>query len=138
MKESFRFSMGLWVAALMLAGAVVTPAIAQDKAKDAKAAPAANAEKGKATIKVLVDNDKFRVTEIHYRPGDVGEDDRSQFRVNRTLQGGTLERTYPDGKKERLELKTGQVRYLEPSKGGNYTVTNVGKTSVVSYSVRLK
>jgi hypothetical protein len=95
-------------------------------------------EKGKATVKVLVDNDKVRVTEIHYQPGDVGEDDRTQFRVNRTLQGGTIERIYSDGKKERLELKTGQVRYNEPSKGGTYKVMNVGKTTIVNYVVRLK
>ena len=95
-------------------------------------------EKGKATTKVLIDNDKVLVTEITYRPGDVGGDDRSQYRVNRTLQGGTLERTYADGKKELVQITTGQVRYLEPSKGGNYIVTNVGKTTIVNYVVRLK
>jgi len=102
------------------------------------AAPALAQEKGKATVKVLIDNDKVRVTENHYRPGDVGEEDRSQFRVNRTLQGGTLERTYPDGKKEKFEVKTGDVRYLSPAKGPGYSVKNVGKTNVVSYVVRLK
>ena len=35
--------------------------LAQDKAKDAKVAPAA--EKGKSTTKVLLENEKVRITE---------------------------------------------------------------------------
>jgi hypothetical protein len=124
MAKSVRFLAALLAFAFVLIGMPASPAMAQ--------------EKGKATVKVLLDNDKVRVTENHYRPGDVGEEDRSQYRVNRTLQGGTLERIYPDGKKEKLELKTGQVRFLEPSKGGNYKVMNVGKTTVINYVVRLK
>jgi hypothetical protein len=124
MAKSVCVRVGLLAAAFVFVVATAQTSIAQ--------------EKGKATVKVLLDNDKVRVTENHYRPGDVGEEDRSQFRVNRTLQGGTLERIYPDGKKERLELKTGAVRYLEPSKGGNYKVMNTGKTTVVNYVVRLK
>lgn len=94
---------------------------------------------GKATVTVHIDNDRVRVNETHYRPGDVVEfEDRSMFRVQRILQGGTLERTYPDGKKETMELKAGDVRYQEPSKGGNYTTRNVGKTDIVVYVVRLK
>ena len=126
------------ITAFMLAGVTVNPAMAQDKGKDAKAPPAAKAEKGKAITKVLVDNDKVRVTETRYRPGDVAADDRSSYRVNRTLQGGTIQRIYPDGKTETLELKTGTVRYNEPSTGGNFTVKNIGKTDIVNYVVRLK
>ena len=124
-----RFLIGLFVSASVLMVAAANTALAQEKGK---------AEKGKATVKTLLDNDKVRVTENRYRPGDVGEEDRSQYRVNRTLQGGTLERMYADGKTEKLELKTGQVRFLEPSKGGNYKVRNIGKTTVVNYVVRLK
>ena len=116
--------------AILVAAILAAPAAAQEKKADKKAPVRAT--------KVLLDNDKVRVTENHYRPGDIGEEDRSQFRVNRTLQGGTLERIYPDGKREKLELKTGQTRYLEPSKGGNYKVQNVGKTTVVNYVVRVK
>ena len=138
MERPYRFLVGSLFAALLVAGAAADLAMAQDKGKEAKAAPAAKAEKGKATTRVLIDNDKVLVLETRYRPGDVGTDDRSLYRVNRTLQGGTLLRTYPDGKTEKLELKTGTVRYLEPSKAGNYTVKNIGKTTVVSYIVRLK
>ena len=138
MEKSVRLLVGLLVSAFMLAGVTANPAMAQDKGKDAKVAPAAQTEKGKATVKVLVDNNKVRVTETRYRPGDVNIEDRSYFRVTRTLQGGTLERTYPDGKKESYEAKTGDVAYREPSKGGNYTTRNTGKSDIVNYSVRLK
>ena len=141
MKTSARFFMGLLVSAFVLAAVIASPAMAQDKAKDAKAAPAAKAEKGKSTMKVLLENDKVRVFERHYKPGDVNtEVASSSFRVVRTLQGGTLERTYADGKKEKTVLKAGTVRYLEPSKGAGdkYTVKNIGKTDVVSYVVLLK
>lgn len=119
---------------------MAAPAVAQDKAKDAKAAPAAKAEKGKSTVKVHMDNAKVRVFERTYKPGDTNEEVPSaSYRVNRTLKGGTLERTYSDGKKEKIELKDGQVRYLEPTKGGaKYTVKNIGKTEVVNYVVVLK
>jgi hypothetical protein len=92
-------------------------------------------------VKVHVDNDKVRVTERTYKPGDTNEEAPTSFyRVNRTLKGGTLERTYADGKKEKLELKDGQVRFIEPGKGAasKYTVKNIGTTEVVSFVVQLK
>ena len=135
--------MKLGLFTIALASAFVlgsTPTTAQDKAKDAKAAPAAKAEKGKSIAKVHLDNDKVRVIERTYRPGDTNDEvPSSSYRVNHTLKGGTLERTYADGRKEKIELKAGMVRYLEPSKGSaGYTVKNIGNTDVVSFVVILK
>ena len=142
MKRLIRLFVSLLVPALMLAFATATPAMKHemDKGKDAKAAPAAKAEKGKSTLKVHFENDKVRVFERTYKPGDVNEEVPSgNYRVNRTIKGGTLERTYTDGKKEKIEVKEGMVRYLEPSKGGaKYTVKNIGKTEIVSFVVVLK
>ena len=141
MRKSARLLLHLLVPAFTLAGFVANPAMAQDMAKDAKAAPAAKAEKGKATIKVLLENDKVRVYETTYKPGDVNVEIPSSFyRVNRTLRDGTIERTYADGKKEKLELKAGTVRFLQPAKAGapTYTVKNIGNTDYVSYVVLLK
>jgi hypothetical protein len=134
MKNFFRTFL---VPAIALAVAIAIPAVAQDKAK----APMAKAEKGKATIKVLIDNDRVRVYETTYKPGDVNTEVPSAYhRINRTLQNGTIERTYADGKKEKLELKAGTVRFLEPAKPGapTYTVQNIGKGDYVSYVVLLK
>ena len=138
MKRMTRLFVSLLVPAFMLVAA--NPSLAQDKAKDAKAAPMAKAEKGKSTMKLHFENDKVRVFERTYKPGDVNEEVPSgNYRVNRTIKGGTLERTYADGKKEKIEVKDGTVRYLEPSKGGaKYTVKNIGKTEIVSFVVVLK
>src|SRR5262245_52259316 len=96
------------VPAFALALLIASPAVAQDKSKG-----------GKATMKVLIENDRVKVYETTYKPGDVNVEVPSAFhRVNRTLRDGTIERTYADGKKERLDLKAGTVRFLEPAKPG--------------------
>jgi hypothetical protein len=138
MKKSVRFFSGFLVPAFALGLAIAHPAVAQDKAKGA---PAAKAEKGKSTLKVHLDNDKVRVFERTYKPGDTNDEvPSSSYRINHTLKGGTLERTYANGKKEKSEVKAGMVRYLEPAKGAGekYTVKNVGKTEIVSFVVVLK
>ena len=137
MKLLPRLFVSLLVPAFMLAGVATNPAFAQGKEKEA---PAAKAEKGKSALKVHLENDKVRVFERTYKPGDVNtEVPSASFRVIHTLKGGTLERTYSDGKKEKNEFKVGTVRFLEPGKGGQtYTVKNVGKTDVVNYVVLLK
>lgn len=133
MKTWVRFFGMLLVPALVVAGVIAGSAVAQDKSK----APAA---KGTSTVKVHFDNNKVRVFERTYKPGDTNtEVPSSSYRVNRTIKGGTLERTYSDGKKQKIELKEGTVRFLEPSTGGaTYTVKNVGKTEVVSFVIVLK
>ncbi len=139
MKMFARYLMSILVSAFTLAGLVTSPVMAQDKAKDAKAAPAAKAEKGKITRKVLIDNDKVLVLENIYKPGDVNTEVLTTYRVQRVLQGGTLERTYADGKKERIELKTGATRILEsPKVGQTYSTKNIGTTTIVNYIVSPK
>ena len=84
----------------------------------------------------LAENDKVLVIENTYAPGSTSELSRAGVRVVRVLKGGTLERTYADGKKEKRVYKAGQVYINEP--GPQYTNKNVGKTPVVLYVVRLK
>jgi len=117
----------------VLLGAFLTPpALAQEKGKEA------SAEKGKATTTVLLENDKVRVQEIRFKPGDENTAvPSSNFRVVRALRGGTLMRTYDDGKTEKVEYKTGQVRMNEPSSVG-FKAKNVGKTDIILYIVVLK
>ena len=129
--------------AILLIAAITLPVSnvsAQDKAKDAKAAPAAKAEKGKAITTVLVDNDKVLVYETRFKPGDENPAVGTGFRVVRTLQGGTLARVYPDGRNEKFEIKAGRTVYNEPPKssGERYLTKNVGKTEILQYVVMLK
>jgi len=115
---------GVACVSLLVAG----PAIAQDK-------------KGKIperTQKVLVDNDRVRVTETVYPPGG-GTNTANQppYRITRAIKGGTLERTYADGKKEPAAFKTGEVKE-QPAAKAPYTLKNTGKSDVVLYTVQIK
>jgi len=135
MKHLIRLFVSLVVPVFMLAGVAASPAIAQDKAKDAKAAPAA---KGMAKVTVRADNDKVRVFEAEFKPGDENKAvPSSSSRVVRALKGGTLMRTYADGKTQNVEWKTGEVRFIAPDKTA-YTAKNVGKSDVHLYVVVLK
>ena len=139
MKQSVRLFTGLLVPALMLAFATATPAMKHemDKAKDAKAAPAAKAEKGKPTITVLAENDKAKAFTVQYKPGDENKTiANTATRVVRALKGGTITRTYADGKTEKAEWKTGEVKIRGAE--GPYTAKNTGKTEILLYIVQLK
>jgi hypothetical protein len=119
----------LSAAAFVFSGFTIDAAIAQDKKAD-KGAP-------KAVIKVLTENDKLRAFETTFAPGAQNTAVPSTAtRVVRALSGGTLERTYADGKKEKVVYKTGEVRINNPSPA--YTVKNVGKTEVKLYVVQVK
>jgi quercetin dioxygenase-like cupin family protein len=114
------------VAALVFSGLMAGGALAQDKKAGAP----------KATIKVLKENAKVAATETTYAPGAESNTSRAETRVVRALSGGTLQRTYADGKKENIVYKTGDVRINEP--GPAFTTKNVGKTEVKLYVVRVK
>ena len=137
MKRLIRMFMSVLVPIFVLAGVAANPAMAQDKAKAAKAAPAAKAEKGKPTYKELVDNDKVRVFEVTFRPGDMGPSNTRPARVIRALKGGTFTLIHPDGKTEKRTYKTGEVKAFDADKSP-YALKNEGKSDMVIYAVFLK
>lgn len=125
------------VPAFTLAAFLAGPAAAQDKGKDMKAAPAAKAEKGRPTITVLAENDKVKAFTVEYKPGDENKTiANASTRVVRALKGGTLMRTYADGKTEKAEWKTGETKIRGAE--GPYTAKNVGKSEVMLYVVQVK
>src|SRR5262245_53641364 len=83
---------------------------AQDKGIDAKAAVPAKAS---TTTKPLLENDKVRITESRFKPGEGGPMMERPARASFAVKGGTFLRTYPDGKKVTVEAKSGQWRWLE-------------------------
>ena len=112
----------IFCTAVIALGLIAAPAQAQDKAK------------GKATqavTKVLLDNDKVRVTRTTFAPGAVNKADRKD-RTNYIVTGSTLERTTPEGKKSSYVRKSGEAYYL---KADSDTVTNVGKGPFVVVTV---
>jgi hypothetical protein len=128
MEKSVRSLTSLVAAVFMLAGVTANPAMAQEKGKAA--------EKGKAVLKVLAENDKVRVYEVHFKPGDETTSIVRPFRVVRALKGGTLMRTYADGKTDKYVYKTGEVRLTGPDPA--FKGKNVGKTEIVLYVVQPK
>ena len=133
MKRLIRMFVSVLVPAFMLAGLMTLPAMAQEKAKEMKAA---KAEKGKVKLKELFENDKVRVIEATFKPGDAAANVARPFRVIRALKGGTLTLIYPDGKTEKSTWKTGEVKVLEASPV--FTPKNEGKSDIVLYVVFLK
>jgi nucleoid-associated protein YgaU len=133
--------------ALACAAALIAlPAFAQDKAKPAeKAAPAAapkaaekkgdEAKKGEESVKVLIDNEKVRVSEVTYKPGATSAMRERNARVSRALTDGSMERIYPDGKKETVHWKAGEVKYFPKQ---TFVNKNVGKKDMVLYVVTPK
>jgi len=101
--------------------------LAQDKGKDAKAAPAAT--------KVILENDKVRIQESRFKPGIGGPMMERPGRASYTVKGGTFVRTYPDGKKVTINTKTGEWRWLEKE---TYSFVNAGKTEIILNTVYLK
>lgn len=125
-------------AACLLAAVVANPVLAQDKAKPAAAAPATPAKaaiKDDRERKVFVDNEKVLVSEVRYKPGAASGMVERGNRVVRALTEGTLEKTFPDGKKETVTWKAGQVKF---SPKETYSQKNVGKTELVLFVTTLK
>jgi hypothetical protein len=116
------------VAAVMSA----SPVTAQDEARPGKAA-----KPPQMPTRVLFDNDKVRVQEVTFKPGDQGPNIPRPFRVIRVLEGGTMRHTYSDGKTKTVVYRTGEVVVNEADKNP-YVPKNVGKSYIVFYVVALK
>ncbi|HXS52678.1 MAG TPA: hypothetical protein VN782_09120 [Usitatibacter sp.] len=104
------------------------------------AASAADEAAPKVDMKTILENDKVLVIENHFKPGAENESVPLGPRVVRALTSGTLERHYPDGKKERIEFKAGEVRFNPAARADTkqYTTKNIGDNELVLYLVILK
>jgi hypothetical protein len=123
---SARFTLGV-AGACLFAAIAGSPVMAQDKA----GTPAKD-ERGR---KLFVENDKVRVTENSYAPGATSGMLERSTRVVRALTDGTVEKTMPDGKKETITWKAGDVKFLPKE---TYSQKNIGKTELVLFTVTVK
>ncbi|MGA7782674.1 MAG: hypothetical protein WCA85_33875 [Paraburkholderia sp.] len=126
MNKPVCYFVSLPVVAVLLTGISASAATAQGAA-----APPATDE-----LKVLVDNDKVLVTEEKLTRGANSASKARPYRVVRALQGGTIQRIYPDGKQEMSNWKTGEVKVFGPTPP--YAIKNVGDTDVIFYIVSPK
>lgn len=88
----------------------------------------AGAQPKPGMTKTVFENDKITVVDNVLKPG---EESPSQDRAGLILyyiSGGTVERTFADGKKEIVTRKTGQA-LMNPEKRP-YAVTNTGSTTL--------
>jgi hypothetical protein len=96
-----------------------------DGAPETKAATAA----GQVVVKEIDQNDTVRIYEATLKPGDVSPMRTRPLHAVYPINGGTLERTYEDGKKETIHWTSGEARIVsEPPLP--YSVRNVGETVV--------
>lgn len=86
--------------------------------------------------RVLFDNHEVRVQEVTFRPGEQGVNAPRPFRVIRVLEGGTMQRTHPDGRTDLIVYKTGDVIVYQAEKA--FVPKNVGTTDIVFFVVALK
>ena len=87
--------------------------------------------------KIILENDKVRVKEATFMPGEKPGMHTHEFaHVGVVIDGGTLKFNYPDGKTETLELKRGGAGYREPNV--THEAVNMGKTPVRVIEVEVK
>lgn len=89
-----------------------------------------------AQAEVLFDDGKVRVQELRFKPGDLGGNFVRPFRVVRVLEGGTMRRTFPDGRTEDIEYKAGETKVF--GREGPFSLQNVGVTDILMFVVALK
>jgi len=117
-----------------LAAAILVLPVSTTLAQDKKAMDKGAA---KGTMKIITENAKVRAYEVTFAPGAENTSvPASSTRVVRALAGDTLERTYADGKKEKVTYKTGEVRINEVSPA--FTTKNIGKSEIKLYVVQVK
>ena len=114
----------IFSAMVIAIGLAAWPVQAQDKAKtDTKAKT--EAKEIAADTKVLLENDKVRVTHTTFKPGAVSRGDR-KARTNYILTDGKLQRTGKDGKTTTYDRKKGTALWLEADSD---VVKNIGNST---------
>jgi quercetin dioxygenase-like cupin family protein len=88
----------------------------------------------KNVYKFVMENDRVRVLEVIFKPGDKAIMHSHPDHVVHVLKGGKAKMT-SSGKTDLLELKTGQTIFL---KAQSHEVENTGKTDLDLLVVELK
>jgi len=98
---------------------------------------AALAGAGEPSRSVLLENERVRVVEVAFEPGDVEpvHTHATDLLVVAVTPGG-IESTAPDGAAQRLVPKAGDVHFY--AKGSTHTARNTGQARVILRAVFLK
>ena len=98
----------------------------------------AQAPAGKNSSKVVLENDKVRVKDALFMPGDTkpGMHTHKYPHVGVVIEGGTLKFNYPGGKSETLELPRGGAGYRDANV--THEAINIGTKPVRVIEVEIK
>jgi quercetin dioxygenase-like cupin family protein len=125
-----------WFLSGALAGVAVTAMLSITLEGGAPPLPGAGAAQ-KSTSKVVLENDRVRVRDAIFEPGDrPGMHTHTVPHVGVIIEGGTLELRSPDGKTETLKLEPGGVGYREANV--THEPINAGKARVRVIEVEIK
>lgn len=93
---------------------------------------------GKNSSKVVLENDRVRVKDALFMPGDAkpGMHTHKYPHVGVVIEGGTLRFNYPDGKTETLELARGGAGYRDANV--THEAVNIGTKPVRVIEVEIK
>jgi quercetin dioxygenase-like cupin family protein len=84
--------------------------------------------------KLLNENDKVRVLEVVFKPGDVAKMHHHPDHMVYALKGGKMSLT-SGGKTQEMEIKAGSVMFLDAQ---DHEAKNVGKTTLDLLVMELK
>ena len=113
----------VWTA-LLVGGLAVSFALAQDPM-----------QVGLHIYKLLFENERVRVFEVRFKPGERIALHSHPDHVVYVLDDGKLKLSYPDGKSVEVVLKAGQPLWIPAE---THTAKNVGSTDAHSLVVELK
>jgi quercetin dioxygenase-like cupin family protein len=85
--------------------------------------------------KLLMDNDRVRVFDVHFKRGQKAVMHRHPDHVVYVLADGTLKLTLPDGHSQVIPLKAGQSMWIA---AGPHETENVGTTEAHNLVIELK
>lgn len=90
---------------------------------------------GKMYKKLLLENDRVRVMSVVFAPGDVMPMHSHPAHTVYVITGGTIEITAKDQQPVTMEVKAGDVIWMDPV---THTGKNVGKTTINLVVTELK
>ncbi len=85
--------------------------------------------------RVLVENDRVRVLEARFKPGDVAKMHWHPDHVVYAIRGGVHRLSLPDGMSQDIPVETGQAVYLD---AGPHEVQNIGPEETAMLVIELK
>ncbi|HEY3246831.1 MAG TPA: cupin domain-containing protein [bacterium] len=77
--------------------------------------------------KLIMENDRVRVFDVTFKPGDKAVMHGHPDHVVYVMEGGTNRLTFPGGKSAEFELKPGQALWID---AGEHETVNVGTSNV--------